>query len=68
MISYEIPDPFAKFVKRKYAKVKTMRYDFFAKEWVGYCGCCKEELYAPNKKDYIKSRLYHTRNICTGGY
>lgn len=68
MMSYEIPDPFEDFVARKYANYKGMRYDFFAREWSGSCSCCGEELYAPNKKDYIKTRLYHTRNICLGGY
>lgn len=68
MISYEIPDPFEKFIERKYANSKAMRYDFFAREWTGYCGCCNKELYAPNKKDFIKNRLYHTRNECLGGY
>ena len=68
MISYEIPDPFEEFVERKYANHKGMRYDFFGREWSGFCLTCNEELYAPNKKDYIKTRLYHTRNICTGGY
>lgn len=68
MISYEIPDPFAEFVERKYANYKGMRYDFFGREWSGQCHSCNEELYAPSKKEYIKNRLYHTRNICTGGY
>jgi len=65
---YDIPDPFVVFVANKYANFKGMKYDFFAKEWNGECGACKEKIYAPNKKNYIKTRLYHTRNICTGGY
>lgn len=68
MISYEIPDPFATFVEEKYFGSKAMRYDFFAREWTGACYSCNEELYAPNKKAYIKNRLHHTRNECTGGY
>jgi len=68
MISFEIPDPFEVFVEHKYANFKGMRYDFFAKEWTGQCSGCGEEFYAPNKKDYTRTRLYHTRNICTGGY
>jgi hypothetical protein len=68
MISYEIPDPFEVFVANKYAGHKGMRYDFFGKEWAGACYTCNEEIYAPNKKDYIKTRLYHTRNECLGGY
>jgi hypothetical protein len=68
MKSYDIPDPFAKFVENKYANHKGMRYDFFAREWSGFCFTCNVELYAPNKKAYIKNRLYHTRNECTGGY
>jgi len=64
----EIPDPFTVFVANKYANFKGMRYDFFGKEWSGTCGCCGEQIYAPNKKDYIRTRLYHTRNLCTGGY
>ena len=68
MITMEIPDPFEVWVENKYANFKGMRYDFFGREWTGQCHCCGEELYAPNKKDYIKTRLYHTRNECLGGY
>lgn len=64
----EIPDPFDVWVEEKYANFKGMRYDFFAREWTGECGCCGVELYAPNKKDYIRTRLSHTRNECLGGY
>jgi hypothetical protein len=66
--SLEIPDPFQTFVTKKYANYKGMLYDFFAREWAGKCYCCNLELYAPTKKEYTKNRLYHTRNICTGGY
>jgi hypothetical protein len=65
---YDIPDPFQVFVKHKYVNFKGMKYDFFAREWGGNCFTCNEEIYAPTKKDYIRTRLYHTRNICTGGY
>jgi hypothetical protein len=68
MINLEIPDPFTKFVENKYANFKGMRYDFFGREWSGECLTCGEEFYAPNKKDYTRTRLYHTRNVCTGGY
>lgn len=68
LISYNIPDPFEEFIERKYANFKGMVYDFFAREWTGQCNSCKEELYAPTKKEYNKNRLYHSRNICTGGY
>ena len=68
MKSYDIPDPFQEFVKQKYLNAKGDKYDFFAKEWSTQCGCCKEELYAPTKKTMIKTRLYHTRNLCLGGY
>jgi len=68
MINLEIPDPFATFVAKKYANFTGMRYDFFGKEWHMNCSCCKEELFAPNKKTMTKIRLYHTRNECTGGY
>lgn len=65
---YDIPDPFADFIERKYANYKGARYDFFAREWTGQCGCCGFELYAPNKKDYLRTRLSHTRNECLNGY
>jgi hypothetical protein len=68
MISYEIPDPFTTFVTKKYQNYTGMVYDFFAREWHLKCACCKEDLYAPNKKLMTKIRLYHTRNECTGGY
>ena len=68
MISYEIPDPFDTFVANKYKDYNGMLYDFFAREWHMQCGCCEEDLYAPNKKTMTKIRLYHTRNECTGGY
>lgn len=68
MISFEIPDPFDTFVANKYADFKGMMYDFFGREWTGQCLACGEELYAPSKKEYTKNRLYHSRNICGGGY
>ena len=68
MISYDIPDPFDTFVANKYKDFKGMMYDFFGQEWSLTCYACDEKLYAPNKKDMIKNRLYHTRNICLGGY
>jgi len=68
LINYDIPDPFEVFVHNKYLNFKGMRYDFFAREWAGQCNSCGEELYAPTKKEYTKNRLYHTRNICCGGY
>jgi len=64
----EIPDPFATFVAKKYAKFKGMQYDFFAREWHLKAACCGEDLYAPNRKTMTKIRLYHTRNECMGGY
>lgn len=68
MIDMEIPDPFAVFVANKYQKYKGLMYDFFAKEWSFSCGCCGEPIYAPTKKTITSTRLYHTRNECTGGY
>lgn len=48
---------------------KYMRYDFFGKEWLGICGACRKELFAPTRKQYVKSRLIHTRSVeCLGGY
>jgi hypothetical protein len=47
---------------------KWMYYDFFAREWQGFCASCNKELFAPTKSDYITNRLYHTRNECGGGY
>ena len=64
--SYEIPDPFEDFVAKKRSKGSV--YNFFTREWHTKCGCCQEDIYAPNKKDLIRTRLYHTRNICLGGY
>jgi hypothetical protein len=66
--SLEIPDPFATFVARKYARFKGMRYDYFSGEWDMECHACNEPLNAPNKKTMTKIRLYHTRNECLGGY
>jgi hypothetical protein len=63
----EIPDPFDIFVAAKYTKVKGYIYDFFAREWSYKCSC-GEELFAPTRKQMNKSRLYHTRNNCLGGY
>ena len=68
LVSLEIPDPFQTFVANKYANLKGMQYDFFAKEWHLKTACCGEELYAPNKKIMNKIRLYHTRNECLGGW
>ncbi len=68
MINLEIPDPFDTFVANKYKDFKGMLYDFLNREWHMSCGCCKENLYAPNKKTMTKIRLYHTRNECQGGY
>jgi hypothetical protein len=66
--SYNIPDPFDIFVAKKYANYKGMSYDFFAKEWHLKTACCGEDLYAPNKKAMNKTKLYHTRNQCLGGW
>jgi hypothetical protein len=68
MTAYEIPDPFEEFVANKYKNYKGAVYDFFAREWHMNCACCQEPLYAPTKKTMTKTRLYHTRNVCTGGY
>ena len=68
MNSYEIPDPFATFVAKKYANAKGMVYDFFTKEWYLKTACCGEELYAPNKKMLTKIRLNHSRNEGLNGY
>lgn len=66
--SYEIPDPFEVFVSKKYKNVKKATYDFFAREWHVKCGCCQEDIYAPNRKDLVRTRINHTRNFCLGGY
>ncbi|MFZ9740615.1 MAG: hypothetical protein ACO3CQ_01855 [Candidatus Nanopelagicaceae bacterium] len=68
MFNLEIPDPFEAFVSNKYRSYKGAVYNFFSREWHMKCGCCGEDLYAPNKKDLKNTRLYHTRNICLGGY
>jgi len=65
--SYEIPDPFETFVANKYANAKGAVYDFFGREWSFKCAC-DEAIYAPSRKTLISSRLYHTRNVCLGGY
>jgi len=66
--SYDIPDPFETFVAKKYENYKGMLYDFFAGEWHLKTVCCGQDLYAPNKKTMNKTRLYHTRNECLGGW
>lgn len=68
MINLEIPDPFDTFVSKQYTRFKGASYDFFAREWHLQCACCGTDIYAPNKKSLKKTRLYHTRNICLGGY
>lgn len=68
MINLEIPDPFIDFVSKKYIDAKSYVYDYFAREWHFNCINCSEILYAPNRKALNKTRLYHTRNICLGGY
>jgi hypothetical protein len=65
---YDIPDPFATFVAKKYANTKGLIYDFFSGEWDYTCRACDEPLNAPNKKTMTKIRLYHSRNECLGGY
>jgi hypothetical protein len=68
MKTYEIPDPFVEFVHNKNLKLSGAIHDYFAKEWSYKCSTCLEILYAPSKKTITKTRLYHTRNICLGGY
>ena len=68
MTTYEIPDPFDTFVANKYKNYVGAVYDFFAREWHMKSTCCNIEIYAPTKKTLMKTRLYHTRNECTGGY
>lgn len=65
---YEIPDPFADFVAKKYDKAKGLKYNFFTGEWSYDCQACNEPLDAPTKKIMTKIRLFHTRNECLGGY
>lgn len=64
MISLEIPDPFQTFLSKKYGGSV---YDFFAREWSWHCPC-GEDIYAPSRKTLVKTRLFHTRNVCLGGY
>ncbi len=45
-----------------------MYYDFFDRFWYGFCASCGTDLGAPTRSDFIANRLYHTRNICGGGY
>ena len=68
MIDLAIPDPFETFVYKIYKNLKGSKYNFFSGEWSHECGACKEALYAPNKKEIVKTRLYHSRNLCLGGY
>ena len=67
MLTMEIPDPFQTFVANKYDNAKGYIYDFFGREW-SYTCTCNQELFAPTRKTMTKTRLYHTRNVCTGGY
>jgi len=48
------------------SKHRIAYYNHFTKEWVGKCASCGDPLYAPNKKDFIRTRLNHTRNHCGG--
>ena len=68
MTTYDIPDPFQEFVYNKYKNYVGAVYDFFAREWHMKCGCCKQSIYSPTKKILTRTRLYHTRNECQGGY
>jgi len=63
-----MPDDFLEFVTKKYENYKGSKYDFFAREWSYICSSCDEKLFAPSKKTISESRLYHTRNLCLGGY
>lgn len=66
-MNLEIPDPFQTFVSKKYADAKGSVYDFFGREWSWHCPC-GEDIYAPSRKTLIKTRLFHTRSVCLGGY
>ena len=68
MIDLAIPDPFETFVYKKNKNLKGSKYNNFSGELSHECGACKEALYAPNKKEIVKTRLYHSRNLCLGGY
>lgn len=65
MLNLDIPDPFEDFVA---TRPKYVNYNFFTREWHMICACCKEDIYAPTKKTLRTTRLFHTRNICLGGY
>lgn len=46
-----------------------MNYDFFADEWLGHCGACKKELFAPSKGEYLVQFALHTHSKeCLGGW
>ena len=46
-----------------------MTYDFFAGEWSGKCGACKQEMYAPTKGEYLVAFALHTHSKnCLGGW
>jgi hypothetical protein len=49
--------------------IKIMKYDFFGEEWLGNCGACGLNLFAPTKGEYLLqySRHTHSKN-CLGGY
>ena len=65
LYNLEIPDPFETFVSKK---KRYVTYNFKTREWHIKCACCGEDIYAPTRKTLKTTRLYHSRNICLGGY
>jgi len=46
-----------------------MTYNFFEEEWLGNCGACQKEFYAPSKSEYLMQYAKHTKSInCLGGW
>lgn len=49
--------------------IKLMKYDFFGEEWLGNCGACGTDLYAPTKGEYLLQYSKHTQSKnCLGGW
>ena len=68
MVQNDVLYPFEEFVINKNKTLKGYIYDYFGKEWYYQCPSCSLDIYAPGKKSIQKTKKYHFKEVCGGGW